>query len=331
MKISVFSSRRYEKSYLETANAEKHELVFIDTYLNIQTAFLAKDSDAVIIFVNDDASAPVLNLLHQLGVRFVALRSAGFNHVDLDHAAKLGLRVGNVPEYSPYAVAEHTVALMLALNRKLIKANQRVHDLNFSLDGLIGFDMFDKKVGIIGLGKIGLLVAKILHGFGCQLLVYDIAQDSQLAEQYGLQYVDLETLVQQSDIISLHVPLNSHTKYLINEKRVHQMKRGVMLINTSRGGLVDTAAVIEGIKEGIIGYLGLDVYEEEQGIFFEDHSEDILQDDVLARLLVFPNVLVTSHQAFLTKTALTNIAYVTFENLNAWEKGEIAKNELTKK
>lgn len=329
MKIAVFSAHKFEEKPLHDANAGKHELkLFTDTYLNINTALLAQDCACVSIFTNDDASAPVLKQLKNLGVQYLALRSAGFNHVDLDKAKALGIKVANVPEYSPYAVAEHTVALMLALNRKLIKANQRVRDLNFSLNGLTGFDLNGKTVGIIGLGKIGNIVTKILRGFGCRLLAFDIKPNAELTEKYGLQFVDMDTLCAQSDIITLHAPLNDKTRYIINRERIEKMKQGVMLINTSRGALVDTRELIAGLKSGRIAYLGLDVYEEEKGLFFEDHSDEILQDDVIARLLTFPNVLITSHQAFLTDTALRNIAETTIYNIDCWENGEKSGNEL---
>ncbi|MCS6809555.1 MAG: 2-hydroxyacid dehydrogenase, partial [Candidatus Kapabacteria bacterium] len=275
-------------------------------------------------------SAEVLDKLYDAGVRYIALRSAGFNHVDIQRARELGFRVANVPAYSPYAVAEHTVALMLALNRKIVRASNRVRDLNFSLDGLVGFDMNGKTVGIIGTGKIGSVVAKILHGFGCRLLCYDIKPDPELERLYAAVFTDLSTLCAESDIITLHTPLLPETKYLINHERIAQMKKGVMLINTSRGGLVHTADVIEGLKSGHIGYLGIDVYEQEQGIFFYDYSDTILQDDMIARLLTFPNVLITSHQAFLTHTALHNIAETTLYNVSCWAKGLHSEYELTR-
>ncbi len=328
MKITIFSDHPFERHPIEQANGGKHQLTFVPTYLTTKTAILAKGSDAVAIFVNDDGSAEVLRLLHEYGVRYIACRSAGINHVDMQEAKALGMKVANVPGYSPYSVAEHTVALMLALNRKLVRANSRVRDLNFSLNGLTGFDMNGKTVGIVGVGTIGEVVAKILHGFGCELLGFDLHPNEELTDRYGMVFTDLEDLIRRSDIITLHTPLNKHTHYLINQKRIAKMKKGVMLINTSRGGLVDTKAVIKGLKKGRIGYLGLDVYEEESGLFFEDHSGDILQDDVIARLLTFPNVLITSHQAFLTDTALQNIADTTFHNINCWEKGVESEFEL---
>ena len=329
MKVVIYGTHQFEKPYLTQANAGKHELKFVSANLDTDTTLLASGAECVALFSSDTASAKVLRDLHQLGVRYVALRSAGYNHVDLKAAAALQMKVACVPRYSPYAIAEHTVALMLALNRKLIRANNRVKELNFSLDGLIGFDMNGKTVGIVGLGNIGRVLAKILHGFGCQLLGFDLDEDPSLTRDYGLQYTSIDDLCAKSDIVTLQLPLNEHTKYLINRERLSQMKDGVMLINTSRGGLIDTKAVIDAMKSGKIGYLGLDVYEEEKGLFFEDHSEDILQDDVIARLLTFRNALITSHQAFLTSNALENIADTTIENIDSWQAGLESENELT--
>jgi D-lactate dehydrogenase len=328
MKVAIYSAHAFELPHLEHANAGKHDLKLISTYLTSDTALLSSGCTCAAIFANDDASAPVLKKLAEQGLRFLALRSAGYNHVDLECAKNLGIRVANVPEYSPYSVAEHTVALMLALNRKLIRANSRVRDLNFSLDGLTGFDMNGKIVGIAGTGKIGQVVAKILHGFGCKILAYDIHPNQDLEEKFGVEYADMDTICAQADIITLHTPLNESTHYLIDTARIQKMKTGVMLINTSRGGLVDTRAVIQALKSGHIGYLGLDVYEEEKGLFFEDHSDNILQDDVIARLLTFSNVLITSHQAFLTHTALQNISDTTIYNMDCWAKGLVSENEL---
>lgn len=328
MIVTFYSTHKFEKDILTEQSKNVHQLKFLDLRLTPDTAYLAEGSDAVCIFVNDNASADALERLQKVGVKYLALRSAGYNHVDLDKAKELNIKVARVPAYSPYAVAEHTVALMLALNRKLIRANNRVHDLNFSLEGLVGFDMNGKTAGVIGTGQVGEVVIKILHGFGCKILAYDIKENDKLKENYHVTYTDLDTLFNQSDIITLHAPLTSQTHYLINERSIEQMKKGVMLINTSRGGLINTKDVIEGLKKGKIGYLGLDVYEEEAKLFFEDHSEDILQDDVISRLLTFKNVLITSHQAFLTDTALQNIAQATFYNLDCWQKGESSKYEL---
>lgn len=328
MKVAVYSTHLFERQYLIEANQEEHDLILFQESLNVKTTSLAHGCEAVCLFVNDDASGPVLDSLHEQGVRFIALRSAGFNNVDLKHAHEIGIRVANVPGYSPYAVAEHTVAMMLALNRKIISAHNRIMELNFSLDGLVGFDMNHKTVGIIGTGKIGCVVAKIINGFGCRILAFDQQENEKIVKEYNVKYVDLPTLCQESDIITLHVPLLHQTRHMINSSTIKLMRQGVMLINTSRGALVDTKDVISGLKTKRIGSFGMDVYEEEASLFFQDHSDDILQDDVIARLLSFRNVLITGHQAFLTKEALTNISQTTIANLKAWKKGDSPANEL---
>lgn len=318
MNVAVFSAHNFEKEHLDKANNGKHNFKFIELPLSIETANLAAGCEAISLFVGDDASAPVIQKLNAFGVEFIALRSAGFNHVDLEEVKKLNMKAARVAEYSPYAVAEHAVALMLALNRKLIRAHSRVMEQNFSLDGLTGFDMNGKTVGIIGTGKIGGVTAKILNGFGCKILAYDIKRDERL-NAFHVEYTTLENLYAQSDIVTLHVPLNAQTKYMINQSSLALMKPGVMLINTSRGKLIKTTDIIKALKSKQVGYLGLDVYEEEEGLFFEDHSEDIIQDDVIARLMTFRNVMITSHQAFLTETALRNIAETTVKNLNCFQ------------
>ncbi|WP_339627877.1 2-hydroxyacid dehydrogenase [uncultured Maribacter sp.] len=328
MKVAVFDIHKFEKEYLLEANGKKNELKLLDTYLTVDTVELANDCDAISIFTEDDASEKVLDKLKKLGIKFIVLRSAGYNNVNIAYSKKLGIRVARVPEYSPYAVAEFTVAVMLSLNRKLTRTHYRIMEMNYSLDGLVGFDMHGKTVGIVGTGKIGRVVAKILHGFGCRLLAYDVVEDPDLIQQYGLIYTDLDTLCHQSDIITLHAPLTEQTHHMINERRIVRMKNGVMLINASRGALVNTKDVIDGLKSKHIGYFGMDVYEEEKGLFFEDHSEDILEDDQIARLMAFNNVFISSHQAFLTDTALKNIAKTTIENLDCLEKGEACKNEI---
>jgi D-lactate dehydrogenase len=328
MNTIVYSAHKFERNYLEVANAGKHSLKLMSNSLTVETAALAKGYEAVSIFVNDDASAPVLQVLSKAGVQFLVLRSAGYNHVDIAEAKRLNIKLARVPDYSPYAVAEHAVTLILALNRKLIRAHNRVMEQNFSLDGLVGFDMHGKTVGIIGTGKIGSVVAKIMNGFGCRILVNDKVENEELKNKYGAVYTDCETLCRESDIITLHAPLTAETRYLIDTNCISKMKRGVMLINTSRGALINTKVVIEALKTGQIGYLGLDVYEEESGLFFEDRSEEILKDDVIARLMTFNNVLITSHQAFLTDTALKNIAETTIYNLDCFEKNILSKNNL---
>lgn len=328
MNVAIYSTHKFEKDYLEKANNGKYNFKYITSSLSTETAHLAEGCEAVSIFVSDDASAPVLQILYKFGVRFLALRSAGFNHVDIAEAKKLNIKVARVAEYSPYSVAEHSVALMLALNRKLIRAHNRVMEQNFSLDGLVGFDMNGKTVGIVGTGKIGSVAAKILHGFGCKILAYDQFESEELKQKYNVTYTDYQMLCKQSDIITLHVPLTDKTKYIINKDSIKMMKTGVMLINTSRGKLVNTKDVINALKSEHIGSFGIDVYEEEEGLFFEDHSETILQDDTIARLMSFRNVLITSHQAFLTDTALRNIAETTLINLDCFATDVNIKNEI---
>ncbi|WP_318344303.1 2-hydroxyacid dehydrogenase [Flagellimonas baculiformis] len=328
MKTTVFSTHKFEDPHLLSANKGKHELNLLEVRLTESTASLARGTEAISLFTSDDASAVVLEKLKDIGIKYIALRTAGYNNVAVEKAAELGIKVARVPAYSPYAIAEHTMALILALNRKLIRAHNRVRDMNFSLNGLTGFDLNGKTVGVMGTGKIGAILVKILHGFGCNILAYDNSEDGELIEKYGIRYTDCSTICRQADIISLHVPLVPSTKHLIDAKRISLMKPGVMLINTSRGGLVDTKAVIEGLKTGKVGYFGMDVYEEEEGLFFEDHSDEILQDDVIARLMTFSNVLITSHQAFLTDTALTNIADTTIHNLDSFEKATVSGNEV---
>jgi len=331
MKVTVFSAQKFEIPYLEKANNGKYELFFTEKRLSEETAQLAKGSTAVSIFVNDDACKEVIEKLASLGVKYIANRAAGYDHISLPTADELNIGVGYAPEYSPYAIAEHTVALILGLNRKLIQADQKISLNNYSLDNLIGFDLNNKTVGIIGLGKIGGIVAKILNGFGCKLLGYDLYPNQEYVEKYGLKYVTLDEIYLHSDIISLHTPLTNTTKYMINEKTISLMKKGVMIINTARGGLINTQDAINGIKNGQIGYLGLDVYEKEKGLFFYDHSQDLLQDDIFSRLLTLPNVLITGHQAFLTENALTNIADATIYNLSSFEQGFTSKYVLHSK
>ncbi len=329
MKIAIFDTHRFERDTFEAANAHfGFQLTFFEPRLTCDTAPLAAHFEGVCSFVNDRLHAETLSALHRQGVRLVALRSAGYNHVDLKAANRLGLPVVRVPAYSPYAVAEHAAGLVLALNRRIHRAFNRVREANFSLEGLVGFDLHGKTVGIIGTGKIGLVMAQIMHGFGCHLIAYDVKPDERAKAQHGIRYVDLPELYAQSDIISLHIPLTPQTHHLIDSAALAQMKRGVMLINTGRGALLDSLALIAALKSGHIGAAGLDVYEEEEGVFFQDLSDQVLQDDVLARLLTFPNVLVTSHQGFLTREALTSIAETTLENVRAFERGEPLVNQV---
>ncbi|HEX8311163.1 MAG TPA: 2-hydroxyacid dehydrogenase [Chthoniobacteraceae bacterium] len=329
MKVAVFSTKPYDRRFLDAANAEAgHELIFIEERLNSRTAGFAAGAEAACIFVNDEADAGTLEILHRSGTRMLALRSAGFNHVDLKAATKLGMSVRRVPSYSPYAVAEFTLALIFMLNRKTHRAYNRVREGNFALEGLLGFDLHGRTVGVVGTGKIGLLTAKPLGAMGCKLLGYDPYPRAEF-EQLGGNYVDLPTLLAQGDIVSLHLPLTPESHHMINRETLKGMKDGVMLINTSRGGLIDAAAVVDALKSGKVGYLGLDVYEQEADVFYEDLSGAIIQDDVLQRLLTFPNVVITSHQAFFTETALHNIAETTIGNLSDFQHGRTSGTEVS--
>jgi D-lactate dehydrogenase len=318
MKIAIFSAKKYDREFLSAANASRHELRFFEPHLSEETAGLAAGFEAACVFVNDQVNAAVIATLRSLGVRLIALRCAGYNNVDLAAATKHGITVVRVPAYSPYAVAEHAIALMLALNRKVHRAYNRVREGNFALDGLVGFDMHGKTVGVIGTGQIGTVVAQILTGFGCPTLAFDPFPNAT-CRSVGVRYVELDELFAQSDIITLHCPLTPENKYIVSDAAIAKMKKGVMLINTSRGALLDTLAIIQGLKSGKIGYVGLDVYEEEERIFFEDRSGLILSDDVFARLLTFPNVIITGHQAFFTREALLNIAATTIDNITKFE------------
>lgn len=328
MKAAIFSFHNFERSFFDEANKKlNHDLTFIEAHLNKNTAKLAAGVPAICAFVSDQMDRETLSVLASGGTKFIALRSAGFNHIELAAARELGIKVARVPEYSPHSVAEHTVALMLSLNRKIHKAYHRVRDANFSLEGLMGFDMNRKTVGVIGTGKIGALVAHILSGFGCNVLAYDVVQNSECLK-LGVKYTSLEDLYSKSDIITLHCPLNQQTRHMIDVSAIELMKTGVMLINTGRGALVDTKALIRGLKNGKFGYVGLDVYEEESNLFFEDCSNQILTDDVFSRLLTFPNVLITGHQGFFTDTAVRNIAETTLKNLSDFEAGAKLVNEV---
>lgn len=328
MKIAFFDSHKFEQNIFKNENINSHhQITFFETRLTEQSANLAAGFPCLCAFVNDRLDKKTLQIITTNGTQLIALRSAGFNHVDLNAAQELGLKVVRVPEYSPHAVAEHAIALILSLNRKIHRAYNRVRENNFSLEGLVGFDLNKKTVGLVGTGRIGSVMAKILKGFGCYVLAYDVNPDPKLIE-LGVQYTPLNELLQKSDIISLHVPLTPQTHHLINEKSLALTKHGVMIINTGRGALIDTKALIQFLKSTHIGYAGLDVYEEEEGIFFENLSEQILHDDQLARLLTFPNVLLTSHQAFLTQEALSNIAHTTLQNISDFEDGKKLINEV---
>jgi D-lactate dehydrogenase len=322
MKTVVFDTKPYDRESLEAAANAEIEWIFQAFRLDADTASAARGAKAVCIFVNDKADRAALEILSSLGVKHIALRCAGFNGVDIPAASQLGLSVTRVPAYSPYAVAEHAIALLLAINRKITRANNRVHNLNFSLNALVGFDLHGKTAGIVGTGKIGRVVGEILRGFGMKVLAYDPYPVTDWASKFGVEYTDPNRLARESAVISLHVPLTPETYHIIRHETLELMRPGVILINTSRGGLIDTKALIQALKSGKIGGVGLDVYEEEGGIFFEDLSCKILQDDDLARLLTFRNVLITAHQAFLTQEALAEIARVTVANLTAFAQGK---------
>lgn len=319
MKVAIFSTKTYDRQYLTAANQTAgHELVFFESRLTPETCPLAQDFPAVCVFVHDQLDAHVLLTLFRQGTRLVALRCAGFNHVDLQIAHQLEIAVARVPAYSPHAVAEHTVALLLALNRKLHKAYNRIREGNFALDGLMGFELWQQTVGVVGTGKIGSLVAQIVRGFGSRVLAYDVAENPSLVAA-GVAYVALDELFRRSDIVTLHCPLQPDTYHLIQDDTLAQMKRGVVVLNTSRGPLLDSEAAVRGLKSGKIGALGLDVYEEEGDLFYEDLSNRVIQDDVFSRMLTFPNVIITGHQAFFTGHAMEEIARQTLDNITEFE------------
>jgi D-lactate dehydrogenase len=328
MRIGFFSTHGFDREFFDAANGgHGHDILYLEARLTPATSALATGAPAVCAFVNDNLHEQVLNALHASGVRLIALRSAGFNHVDLPKARALGMTVARVPAYSPHAVAEHAVAMMLSLNRKIHRAHARVREGNFALDGLLGFDMHGRTVGIVGTGRIGTIVARILTGFGCRILAYDLAVNPECAS-LGVHYTSLDAVWNQSDIVSLHAPLTGDTRHMVDAAAIAKMKPGVMILNTSRGALVDTGALIDGLKSGHVGYVGLDVYEEEEHLFFRDLSAQVIQDDVFARLLTFPNVLITAHQGFFTKEALRAISETTLANVSAFEQGRRTGNEL---
>ncbi len=330
MKVAVFATKSYDREFLVEANQRfGHELTFFELTLSPETVRMAEGFEAVCVFVNDRLDEQVLSHLSQVGAKLVALRCAGFNNVDMSSAEKFGVTVMRVPAYSPEAVAEHTVGLMLALNRNIHRAFARVREGNFALEGLLGFDMRGKRVGIVGTGRIGTAVARILRGFRCEILANDPFPNVECKEM-GVRYGTLGDVAANSDIITLHCPLTPETHHLINADLLERTKKGLMLINTGRGALVDTRAVIRGIKHGSIGYLGLDVYEEESDLFFEDLSETVIQDDVFTRLLTFPNVLITGHQGFFTREAMKSIAETTLGNITAFEKRDELVNVVAR-
>jgi len=329
MKVAVCSTQPYDRESLQAANAVfGQQLVFFEERLSTKTIALFAGYPVLCAFVNDRLDAEVLQALSDRGLLLVALRCAGFNNVDIEAAQRLGICVARVPAYSPHSVAEHTLALMLALNRKTHRAYNRIRDGNFSLHGLLGFELRGRTVGIIGTGRIGQAVAEIMRGFGCNMLAYDIAQNPACSA-LGVNYVGLDELYRASDIITLHCPLNQQTRHLIDAAALERMRRGVMLLNTSRGAVVDTAAVIAALKSGQVGYLGMDVYEQEGDLFFRNLSEQVIQDDIFERLLTFPNVLITGHQGFFTTEALASIAATTLQNIRIFEQGGQCQNEVT--
>ena len=326
MKIAVFSTKSYDKEYLNQVNTS-HELIFFETSLNINTANLTQGFNAVCVFVNDKIDAAIIDKLAANRIQIIALRCAGFNNFDLVAAAAKNIKVVRVPSYSPQAVAEHTVALILTLNRKTHKVYNRVRESNFSLERLIGFNLYQKTVGVIGTGQIGKAFCNIMLGFGCKIIAYDV-QECETLKNQGVTYFSFDEVLQQSDIISLHCPLITQTHHIINGESLAKMKQGVMLINTSRGGLIKTTDAIEALKSGYLGYLGIDVYEQEEHLFFKDLSESVIQDDAIERLMSFHNVLITPHQGFFTKEALEQIATTTLNNLTSFEKGLPLQNQV---
>ncbi|MDH0675390.1 2-hydroxyacid dehydrogenase [Empedobacter sp. GD03861] len=322
MKIAFFSSKPYDKTFFEAENKNYgFELNFYETHLGPHIVNAIEDEQAVCVFVNDKVNRQVIEILAKKGVKIIALRCAGFNNVDLEAAKEFGIKVCRVPAYSPEAVAEHTMAMLLTLNRKTHKAYNRVREQNFALNGLLGFNLFQKTIGIVGTGKIGKAFINIAKGFGCKIIAYDLYPDQELMNN-GVEYVELNTLFKSSDIISLHCPLTPENHYMINQETIAMMKDGVTIINTSRGGLINTHEAIEALKNHKIGYLGIDVYEQEEKLFFKDLSAEIIQDDMIQRLMSFPNVLVTAHQAFFTQEALEQISEITMRSiLEILEKG----------
>jgi D-lactate dehydrogenase len=329
MKVLIYSARPFEIPYLKQANTTPHQIDFLNDALNSRTAPKANGYDAISIFSGDEACFITLEKLKDCGIKYISLRSVGYDNVNLRAAERVDIRVANVPAYSPYAIAEHAVALLLNLNRKLIESNNRVKRFNFDIDGLMGMDLYNKTVGIVGTGRIGSVMTKIMAGFGCKLLGYDLKANDTLISQYNMKYINLTQLCEQSDIISLHVPLNEDTHYLIDETCFYQMKNNVILINTARGAVINTKHLIDALWHKRIAAYGADVFENEKGLFFKDWSNNIPDDQDLIQLNAFPNVLLTGHHAPLTHEAMTNIAETTMRNLDAWATDGTCKNEVT--
>jgi len=329
MKTLVYSIQGFVKPFLVKAAVGKHELGFTEQLLNETTAHFAKGFEVVSLFTSDNASAEVLAKLNECGIKFIALRSVGYDHVDLAIAKSLGIKVANVPAYSPYSIAEHTVALLMALNRKIVLGQQLIRQNDFRLDELVGFDLHGKTVGIVGTGKIGSVFSKIMYGFGCKLLAYDIEVNEALIKETQIEYVSFENVCKQSDVISINCPLNAATKYMFNKSTFSMMKKGVVFINTARGGIVNTKDLMEALNNGTVSFAGLDVYENEKPIFFNNHSDKKIEDELFEKLRSNPNVLITGHQAFLTNEALQGIAETTIANLDDWANGTVNENDLT--
>ena len=328
MKIAFFSAKLYDREFFDADSlSKKHPITYFEMPLNKDTASFTKGFGAICAFVNDKIDAETVQVLATNGIKLIVLRCAGFNNIDLKATQQNGIKVFRVPAYSPEAIAEHAVALILTLNRKTHKAYNRIRDNNFSLEKLTGFNLFDKTVGVVGTGKTGAAFCKIMLGFGCKVIAFDIVENESL-KKLGVSYQSFNDLLKTSDVISLHCPLNPQTQHLINEGAFAKMKDGVMLINTSRGAVVDTKEAIKVLKSNKLGYLGIDVYEQEENLFFKDLSESIIQDDVIARLLSFPNVLITAHQGFFTQEALTQIANITLQNVQDFEDGITTDNEI---
>lgn len=328
MKLLVYSAKDYEIPFLKQANKNHHKVSYSKEALDTHTAIQAMGYRAISIFSGDDASLIVLEKLWDLGVRYIALRSAGYNNIHIKAAKRFGFKVANAPGYSPHAIAEHAVALLMTFNRKLILADKRVHNYNFLQDGLMGFNLHGKTVGILGTGRIGSIMVKIMHGFGCRILATDLVPDSDLVELCDVTYTNLDLLCSKSDILSLHIPLTYENHYLINQDKLDLMKQDAILINTSRGAIVDTKALIKTLENKDLGGYCTDVYEKEKGTFFRDNSKHGIEDEQLKQLLSFPNVLLSPHHAYVTVEALTNIAETTFANIDCWEEGRVCENEL---
>ncbi|MDQ0105229.1 D-lactate dehydrogenase [Chitinophaga terrae (ex Kim and Jung 2007)] len=328
MNILFFSAQSYDREYFTQANLKtSYNLRFLESPLNVDNTALIKNEKVICVFVNDQVNAEVIAQLKEKGVELIALRCAGFNNVDLAAAAAAGIRVVRVPAYSPHAVAEHAVTMLLSLNRKIYKSYNRIRDNNFTLAGLEGFDLYGKTIGVIGTGNIGMVFCRIMLGFGCKVIAHDVYENKELV-QAGVVYKSLQEVITEADVISLHCPLMPETKHMINRESIASMKKGVILVNTSRGGLIDTVAVVDALKKGHIGALAIDVYEQEEHLFFQDFSDTIIMDDVLSRLTTFPNVLITAHQGFFTREALTQIAEVTLNNIRCYSEKKELTNEV---